>query len=152
MGDGMRAEYTVEIAAPIEHVFRWIDEPECVMQWLPHLAAYECLDETDDKAGTRVRQVWDDKGHQTELRGRITTYSSHSQLGIRLGGDRFKVEVDYILRDLDGRTELTQVTRFQYMGLLRWIDLVAGRSLRKSYVEELKRNLAKLAKLCESQS
>ncbi len=122
------------------------------MQWLAHLAEYERLDETDDKVGTRVRQVWDDKGYLTELTGRITTYSPHSQLGLKLAGDRFKVEVDYILSDLDGRTELTQVARFQYLGLLRWISLVAGRSLRKSYVAELKRNLASLAKLCESPS
>jgi len=122
------------------------------MQWLTHLAEYERLDETDDKVGTRVRQVWNDKGHQTELRGHITTYAPHSQLGIRLAGDRFSVEVDYILRDLDGRTKLTQITRFRYTGLLRWIGLVAGRSLRKSYLGELKRHLATLAKLCQSQS
>lgn len=146
----MRNKYTIEIAAPIQRVFQCIFEPQAVMQWLTHVAEYELLDETRDKVGTRVRQVWDDNGQRTELNGEITAYTPHTRLGLRLAGARFKVAVDYVLKDLGGRTELTQETHLQYQGLLRIIDLGAGRLLRKSYAEELKRNFARLTELCQS--
>lgn len=145
----MRNKHTMEIAAPAEVVFEWIDEPERVMQWLGHVVEYERADETQEKVGTRVRQVWDDAGHRTELNGHVTAYEPGQRLGIELAGDGVKVKVDYTLRDLGGRTELSQETDMRYMGLLGVIDMVAGPLLRKSYRGELERNFARLAKLCE---
>ena len=148
----MKNTVAVEIVAPVERVFRWIDEPDCVLQWLTHLSEYERSDETEVKVGTRLRQVWLDNGRRTEFEGQITAYSPYSELGIKLSTKKLNIQVDYTLRDVGGKTHLTQTTLMQYSGLLRLIDSIAGRSLQKSYLNELKRNFARLVDLCESES
>jgi len=147
----VRADVSVQINAPIDRVFHWIDEPECVMQWLKHMAEYTRSDAAAPTKGLPIHQVWDDDGKRTDISGHITMYEPHTRLGVCLTGTGFGIDVGYELKENDGGTLLTQRTTIEYKGILRMVNLVASKYLSKSYTEELKFNFARLTELCEAE-
>lgn len=54
----MKTSCSIDIDAPPEHVFRWIDEADRVMQWVPNLVENEDLEVTENKIGSTFRQVY----------------------------------------------------------------------------------------------
>ena len=147
----MHSDVSIVIHAPIDVVFHWIDNPECVMKWLRHLAQYDRPDDVGIKEGLPIHQVWDDNGKRTNINGHITLYEPHTELGFFLEGNGFSIQVDYELKEQDGSTRLTQRTKIEYKGILRLISLVAAKYLENSYVKELKVNFAELTELCEAE-
>ena len=147
----MKTKLTVEIDAPAAVVFKWIVEPECVVQWLNHLSKFDLLEETESGIGVKFNQTWDDEGDNSEISGIISEFVQDERYGLQLDGKGFQVQVEYRLRGVgDTRTRLTQKTEFDYKGIMKMIEEVAGGKIRRSYEDEAKRNLAKLMELCEA--
>ena len=145
----MEARFTVEIEAPVETVFYWAVQPEAVMQWLEHLTEYEFLNEGDEWVGTKVRQIWDDD-EDSELLGEIKEFEELIRFAIELEGKKFKVSVGYDFEDLDGRTRLSQHTRFDYKGMTKLTAKTMGSKVQASYENQAKSNLLRLIELAEA--
>lgn len=144
----MEAQFTVEIEASVETVFYWAVQPEAVMQWLEHLTEYEFLNEGDDWVGTKVRQIWDDD-EDSELLGEIKEFEELKRFAIELEGKKFKVAVAYDFEDLDGRTRMTQHTKFTYKGITKLTAKTMGSKVQTSYEMQAKSNLLRLIELAE---
>lgn len=148
----MNTKLTIEIDATPDVVFRWVVNPECVVQWLNHLSNFEFLNDAEPDAGVKFVQTWDDDGDNSEIGGTVTEYSPNERYCIHLDGKGFQVKVEYRFKDIDGRTRVTQKTSFDYKGIMKMIEKVVGGKIRRSYEDEAKRNLAKLMDLCEAEA
>ena len=146
----MNTKLTVEIDAPTEVVFRWVVQPECVVQWLNHLSNFEFLNDAEPGVGAKFLQTWDDDGDNSEIGGTVSEYIENERYVIHLIGKGFQVDVEYRFKDIEGRTRLLQKTTFDYKGIMKMIEKVVGGKIRRSYEDEAKRNLGKLIDLCEA--
>ena len=147
----MNTKLTVEIEASVETVFHWVVDPECVVQWLNHLADFDFLDDASAGVGAKFLQSWDDDGDNSQISGTITEYIENERYCIHLIGKGFQVDVEYRFKDIEGRTRLMQKTTFDYKGIMKMIEKVVGGKIRRSYEDEAKRNLARLMELCENE-
>jgi uncharacterized protein YndB with AHSA1/START domain len=146
----METTLNIDIDAPPEIVFHWVTVPLCVSQWLAHLSEFELINATEPAAGVKFKQTWDDE-ENSELHGEITEYTLNERYSIAVAGKGFDAQIQYRLTDIDGKTRLRQKTNFDYKGVMKMIEKIAGGKIRRSYQDEAKRNLAALVDHCEAQ-
>ena len=104
----MKNTYSLEIAAPPERVFSWINDGERLMQWLPNLVENEVVDAKKGGLGSKIRQVYLENGRRMEMAGEVTGFEPGRFLACDLHGQPFDLKVAYRLESLGGRTRLTQ--------------------------------------------
>ena len=144
----MQTNLTIEIDAPVATVFKWIVQPDCVIQWLPNVAEYTFTNSATASVGTQLKQVWNDDGAMTTFEGEITVYDLNKEYAIHIGNKNTQVDVHYTLVGSGKTTRLTQVTDFQYSGMMKLIDKVAAPAIQKSYTDQAKQNFLLLIDLC----
>ena len=147
----METTLNIDIDAPPEIVFHWIPNPQCVAQWLAHLSEFELINATEPAEGVKFKQIWDDE-ENSELLGEITEFTQDQRYSIHINGKGFDAQIEYRLTDTDGTTRLRQKTTFEYKGVMKMIEKIAGGKIRRSYEDEAKRNLAILIDHCEAQA
>lgn len=148
----MRTQGSVEIDAPPERVFYWIDDAERVKAWLPNLVESEDLEVTGNRIGSTFRQVYLENNCRMEMQGVVTGYEPNRRLACEMHSNGFDLTVDYRLEDLGGRTRLTQDSQVRMKGLWRIVGLVMGPFLRRSSQRQLDQALATLKRCVEQAS
>jgi uncharacterized protein YndB with AHSA1/START domain len=147
----MRNHHSIEIDAPADRVFHWLDDAERLLRWVPHLVESEDLTITDDRVGSTFRQVFLERGRRTEMRGVVTAYERDRRLACEMRGDAFELSVCYRLEDLGSRTRLSQESALRFH---RWPMRVLGAMLqpliRRSAQKQLEGVFANLKRLAES--
>ena len=147
----METTLNIDIDAPPEIVFHWVTDPHCVSQWLAHLSEFELINATEPAIGVKFKQTWDDEDN-SELHGEITEYKTNEQYSITVAGKGFDAQIEYLLTVIEDKTRLRQKTNFDYKGVMKMIEKIAGGKIRRSYEDEAKRNLAALIDHCEAQA
>lgn len=123
----MKTSTTTIIDAPASVIFLWLEDKDRLTQWIPNLFEDETLSETQDKIGSRFRQVFLENGRKMEMEGEITAYEPDARLRVMMTGEMFNLDVDYKLRALSERqTEVTQDSAIQFKGFLKLMAPLMG--------------------------
>jgi uncharacterized protein YndB with AHSA1/START domain len=148
----MKNCYTIEIDAAPEAVFRFLDNPDNGMKWLPNITENENLEETDEKVGSRFRQVYVENGRRMEMFGTITEYEQDRRMAMEITGDLFDLDVDYRLEDLDGRTKVIQNSEVHFKGMMKIMGFFMGLFSKLSSKKREDPSFAKLKELIEAEN
>ncbi len=146
----MKNHASIEIDAPPERVFTWIDDADRVAQWLPNVVENENLEVTPQRVGSTFRQVYVENGRRMEMQGVVTAYEPNRQLTVAINYKDFDLDVDYRLDDLGGRTRLTQDSEVRFKGPFKFLALVMMPFVKRSSNQQLLDTLVKLKALVES--
>lgn len=147
----MKNTYSVEIDAPPEHVFYWLDGSDRAIEWVPNLVENEELEVTDGRVGSRTRSVFLEHGQRMEMISEVTVYEPSRRIEAELTGDMFDLTVDYQLEDLGGRTRVTQYSEARFKGFfMKLLSPIMLFMSKKSSMKQLEDSFAKLAELAES--
>lgn len=118
----MKNKYTIDIQAPLECVFHWIDDAERVKEWLPNVVENEDLNVTDDRIGSTFRQVYVENGKRMEMHGVVTGFVPNRQMKCEVTGDSFDLNLDYQLEEIAGGTRLIQDSEVRFKGFLKLLS------------------------------
>jgi uncharacterized protein YndB with AHSA1/START domain len=101
---------TRSIAAPIARVFDLIAQPEQQKRWMKGLESTEWVaGDAPGTVGARFRQRIRQGKQVGEYEGAVTGYERPTLYAVSVGNERFRMDVEYRLTRLDGRT-----TRLDY--------------------------------------
>jgi hypothetical protein len=143
----MQNEGSIEIDRPIDEVFDLTNNH--VAQWSIVVVENEVLDETPDGVGTTFRCVTEERGKRMEFQGVITRYQPPHASAIRLTGQMFDIDAEYLFQDLSGRTRVTQKSVVTGKGLFKWFLLLCGWMMKRSSCDATAKELQSLKKFCE---
>ncbi len=65
------------LTPPMERVFSVLLDDTANKEWIPNLAEFEYLDQTDEKVGSTFREVYNERGKEMEMHGVITGHKPH---------------------------------------------------------------------------
>jgi carbon monoxide dehydrogenase subunit G len=145
----MRISNVIEIENTPESVFSWLEDPRRAIQWMTSVSKTEIIEETADKIGTTFREVVEENGRGTELRGVVTDFVLNKRISFHLEGDFNTVDVSYTLEDKGGITQLRQNAEIHFKGASRLMSILMGPSFKKKILEQAQREFNKLKELCE---
>ncbi len=104
----MKQTCSVDINAPIERVFDFIQDPEKHKLWLQGVEETRYIEpyDPDHRVGTKFKQKIREGGSVKEYDGEVLAFEKPSHLGILLHCPQFKVRVDYRLTAVGTGTHL----------------------------------------------
>jgi uncharacterized protein YndB with AHSA1/START domain len=145
----MRISNVIEIRNTPEIVFSWLVDPRRAIQWMTSVSKTEIIEETSDKIGTTFREIVEENGHETELRGIVTDFVLNKRITFHLEGDFNVVDVSYSLEEKGGNTQLRQDAAIHFKGSSRVLSILVGPAFKKKIMEQAQSEFAKLKELCE---
>ncbi len=148
----MKTTYSIDLNVAPEKVFHWLDDPKRVMQWVCNVEENENLHETEDKVGTKFRQIYVENGRRMEFHGTVTAYEENKRLAIEMQSKGFDLDVDYRLEKIAVGTRLTQNSQVHFKGLMKFIMPLFAPFMKKSGEKQLNEDFNKLKTLCENEA
>lgn len=145
----MKLHFEIEIAAPPEKVFYWLENPERAMQWMNSVAGGEILHKTEGWVGTTFRETVADEGGSTEMQGVITEYQANHSMGFHLEGKYNDADVRYLLEPMEGGTRLVQQGEVRFKSLTRVLMLILWPLFKAKLAKQSMAEFHKLKQLCE---
>jgi carbon monoxide dehydrogenase subunit G len=147
----MKNTYSIEIAAPPAQVFKWVNDGECLKQWVPGLVENEILTTEDGAVGSRFRQIYLENGRRMEMNGRVTRFEENRYLACELVGDMFDLKVDYRFDASNGRTLLTQNSEVLFKSrLMKVVMSILKPFIKASRRKQIDEQFEKLRAFVES--
>ena len=144
----MKSQMSVEIDAPIQHVF------DCtihrVTEWSGIVVEDEVLNETPEGVGTTFRVVTEDCGKRMTFEGVVTRQEPPTLHAFEMRGKAFDIIAEYKFEDLGGRTRVTQWSKVQGKGVLKVVFFLFGWLMAKSGCDALEKELSRLKRLAET--
>ncbi|MGB0952920.1 MAG: SRPBCC family protein [Planctomycetota bacterium] len=144
----MQTERSVEIEAPIDHVFEVATNR--VTEWSEIVVEEEILEETPGMVGTTFRVVTMDRGQRMEFQSKVLEHDAPHLNVIEMIGKQFDIHVRTTLKELGGRTLLTQESKVNGKGFFKVMFALMGWMMKKSSCDALDKELAGLKALAES--
>ncbi|MET7021380.1 SRPBCC family protein [Bacillus mycoides] len=126
--------FQMEIQAPIEKAFSYLEDPEKQMKWMQGLEGTEHITTYDpaNPVGTKFKQRLRERGQVQEYEGQVIAYEKNSLLGIQLDLPAFLIEVKYqleILTDkscrlslterIEAKTLISKIMNFLFRGIIK---------------------------------
>ena len=145
----MEISNTIEIRNTPEKIFYWLEDPSRAMEWMTSVSKTEIIKETPNMVGTTFRELLEENGRGTEMRGVVTDFVSNKRLAFHLEGEFNSVEVNYTLQEKGEITQLSQNAEIQFKGLLRVLSVLFSPIFKKKIKNQARREFAKLKELCE---
>jgi uncharacterized protein YndB with AHSA1/START domain len=145
----MKGTYSTIIKAPVETVFKFIDDPEKTKLWIEELVSTEYPEglNRDQPVGTKFRQQMREGGKVQTYDGEVTAYEKPTLLAIKLSGPSFQVSVTYRLTPVEAGTRLDYEADFNGDA---WYFKFFGPLFRVFNNIILKKQMAKLTAVAES--
>lgn len=122
-------KFQIDIKAPIEAVFAWLDDDESLKSWIEELEETKYTSEVnhENPVGATFTQKIKEGRRVVTYEGEVTAYDKPRQLGVKLWDKDFSVDVDYRLTPLNGETRLEYTADLHFhtifsriMGVLFW--------------------------------
>lgn len=145
----MQISASITIYRPPEIVFPWLENPDQAMEWQTSVAGGEIIEKIPGWIGTRFRETVEENGRSTSLEGEVTDFVKNKRMAFHLEGDYNSVDVVFTLEDRNGATEFTQTANVRFKGVSGLISVIFGSLFRKKILEQARRELAELKRLCE---
>ena len=146
----MKIVNAIEINAPADTVFGWLEDPNRAMEWMTSVTKGEIIEQTPEIVGTTFREHIEENGHGTEMRGVITACDKNSRLAFHLEGDFNTVDVVFSLAAEGGVTRLTQTADVRFKGALRVMSWIMGPVFKKTSMRQTREEFKRLKELCEN--
>lgn len=97
----------IEIAASVERIFPWLEEPERMQRWVQGLEHSEYLaPDSPVDVGTRFRQRMREMGRTVTYDGEVTERTPPHLLSVALSHRRFRMQIRYELAARGASTHL----------------------------------------------
>jgi carbon monoxide dehydrogenase subunit G len=112
-----KADYTLEMNAPIEKAFEAVSDPAKQKIWMEGLeeTIYPSpLDSDGNPVGTKFKQRIREGRSVNEYDGEVTAYDKPNHLGVRVGNRQFTVLVDYRFASTDSGTRLNYTADLRF--------------------------------------
>jgi uncharacterized protein YndB with AHSA1/START domain len=145
----MKISCQIEIEAPQETVFYWIEDPSRAMKWMTSVTHTEIIDQKPDLIGTTFREYVEENGSGTEMEGVITDFVPNQRIAFHLEGGYNAVDVDFTLQSREGITQLTQRADVRFKGKLRVLSLFFGPTFKRKITSQMEQEFSTLKALCE---
>jgi hypothetical protein len=102
----MILKHQLDIGAPIEEAFSWIQDPAKQKEWIEGLTGTTWLDEVsaDDPVGTKFRWRMEENGKVREIEGEVIEYYRPNIYGVHLNYPNFTFENIFRLESLTTRS------------------------------------------------
>lgn len=137
----------------MERVFSVLLDDTLNKEWIPNLAEFEYLEQTDEKVGSTFREVYNERGKEMEMHGVITAHEPHHHHACEMSGKAFDLAVEYNLTEQGTTTTLCQNAETTFHDLPPKIMVVILYPMviwmsKKQYCDSLR----KLKALCEQKA
>ncbi len=139
----------IEINAKVDQVFHWLNDPDCLLKWIPNLVENEQLISTENKVGSTFRQVYLENGRRMEMTGEVISFEENKTIGCAISGKMFDLEVHYCLEDLGNRTKVVQTSEVKMKGVFKIIGFLMGAFMKKGASKQTAEFFLALKKLVE---
>lgn len=130
-------EHTIDIDAPIEHVFDWATVPSNWQLATPAMTDLEIIEETDD--GARMHATWKMLGVSTEGEMELDIVEENAHTVTTFDSPGMTGELHYRFSDIDGGTRVVQSADYEFGDSLfeRLVEPVASRYNKRQFRNSL---------------
>lgn len=144
----MRIAVRVDIEAPVETVWAFLDDGSRLALWMPEVVETDFPKDydRDNPVGTHFRQTIREGGRKKIYLGEVTLYDRLRLLGLHLSDGRLEVDVVYRLGPMGTGSRLDYEAR---VAVRRWYGWIAALAFRPLTRRILARHLANLKRLAE---
>jgi uncharacterized protein YndB with AHSA1/START domain len=138
----MAVDYTIDFNQAPEKVFRYLDEPSLIKQWMPELVSIETLTEGANRVGAKSKHIYNENGQTIEMVEEMLIYEPNRRIKIRGEAKGFELLLDYRLEAIPQGSRLhyheTMTMQNWFMRLLSPIIASSQKAKIKVYMERLK--------------
>ncbi len=131
-------EITIHLNRPPHKVFAFLVDPQKLMLWQSDLIQSEIVTEGPLRAGSHFHEVRRMGPRQTDIRGEISEFSEDHKLATRTD-TKPAAGVRYVLDADEGGTRLYYLFSLQTTGLMRLMEPMIARSIRKGTEADLQK-------------
>lgn len=139
----------LEINAQADQVFHWLNDPDCLMKWIPNLIENEQLINTENKIGSTFRQVYLENGRRMEMTGEVIEFEQGRVISCAMKGEMFDLDVHYLLEEVGLRTKVIQNSEIKMKGFFKVIGFFMGPFMKKGASKQQANFFQTLKKLVE---
>lgn len=148
----MKISNSIEIQAPPDRVFYWLEDPGRTKKWMTSVTKSEIINETPNKVGTTFREEIGESGQELEVYGVVTEFVPDKRFAVRLESTINKVNVSFDLEEIAGGTRLTQQADLRFKGLVKVMTLFMRGGIKRKIKAQSLKEFSKLKELCEKNS
>ena len=128
----MKGTYSIDIEAPREQVFAFLDDEENLPKMVPNLVDQGIIEETPEQVGTTFWHVYEENGRKMKMTGVVTEHRPPERMAVKLDGALFGMEVIYELEALSPTsTRLTQHSDARFKHVFKLMGLLFGKKMEK---------------------
>ena len=136
----------IDIAASPSEVFPWLIEPDLLARWIGGFVGSEAMTDPPTRAGSRSRDVLDEKGRRLVIETEITEFVADRRLSVHIRYDMGENDDQYDLEPVGRGTRLSYVSDVRLKGPMRLLSKAISPQLRA----RAERDLASLRDLVEA--
>lgn len=102
----------MEIQAPIEVVFSYLEDNDKQKEWMTGLEGTEYLTEFDSSnpVGVKFKQRLREGNRIQEYEGQVTEYNKNNRISIQMNHPAFLINVSYNLQEISTNSSMLYVT------------------------------------------
>jgi uncharacterized protein YndB with AHSA1/START domain len=136
----------IDLAATPREVFPWLVEPDLLAQWIGGFVSSEAMTDGPTRAGSRSRDVLEEKGRRLVIETEITEFVADRRLSVHIRWDTGESDDRYDLEPVASGTRLTYVSDVRLKGPMRLLSRAISPQLRA----RAERDLASLRGLVDA--
>ncbi len=136
----------IDLAATPSEVFPWLVEPDLLAQWIGGFVSSEAMTDGPTRAGSRSRDVLEEKGRRLVIETEITEFVADRRLSVHIRWDTGESDDRYDLEPVASGTRLTYVSDVRLKGPMRLLSRAISPQLRA----RAERDLASLRGLVDA--
>jgi len=138
----IRIELPIDVARPVQDVFAYLTDLDRLSEWQPNVVSVTKETAGAMGKGTRLREVRRGPfGRQVEAVVEVATYVPNRRFDLRIASGPLPIDGNHELHETDAGTRIDFVAEGQPGGVLRIVEPLLARVLRRQfrgYYERLK--------------
>ncbi len=131
-------EVSVHLNRPIDQVFAFLTDARNLLTWQSNLIEIEQLTEGPPRAGTRIREVRRIGRGPSEILADITVFEPNKRFDTKTV-TKPQVSISYSFEAEDGGTRLKFKFVMLTSGMMRLLEPLIGRSIRKQFTSDFEK-------------
>ena len=134
----IRHEASIHLDHPAQHVFAFLVDLQKLPMWQSNLVNTQAITAGPLHAGSRFRELRKVRGKESEIEGEVTTFVPNRRFATKTLNQP-PVTISYALDPEAGGTRLSYEFTMQTKGLMRLLEPMILKSIRKESDSDLQR-------------